>query len=73
MKPGLIEEQLEQVITCYSDDSYVDSRDKAMVAFYASSGLRFDEVLKLTVNDVLRHDDGQLHHLGRLGGCYLSS
>ena len=52
MKPGLNEAQLEQIIACYSDDSYEDVRDKAMMAFYASSGLRFDEVLKLTLNDV---------------------
>jgi site-specific recombinase XerD len=52
MKPGLNEQQLEQVIACYVDDSYEDVRDRAMVAFYASSGLRFDEVLKLTTNDV---------------------
>jgi site-specific recombinase XerD len=51
MKPGLNEEQLEQVIGCYGDDAYEDVRDKAMVVFYASSGLRFDEVLKLTIND----------------------
>src|SRR5690242_19312080 len=52
MKSGLNEEQLEQVIGCYGDEAYEDIRDKAMVAFYASSGLRFDEVLKLTINDV---------------------
>jgi site-specific recombinase XerD len=52
MKQGLNEQQLEQVMACYSDEAYEDVRDKAMVAFYASSGLRFDEVLKLGVTDV---------------------
>jgi site-specific recombinase XerD len=52
MKPGLTEEQLEQIITCYGDTLYEDVRDRAMIAFYASSGLRFDEVLKLTINDI---------------------
>ena len=52
MKSGLNEEQLEQVIGCYGDEAYEDIRDKAMVAFYASGGLRFDEVLKLTVKNV---------------------
>jgi site-specific recombinase XerD len=52
MKPGLNEEQLEKIIGCYSDDPYEDIRDRAMIAFYASSGLRFDEVVKLTIDDV---------------------
>jgi site-specific recombinase XerD len=49
---GLNEQQLEQIITCYSDDAYDDVRDKAMVGFYASSGLGSDEVLKRTVDNV---------------------
>ncbi len=51
-KDGLTVEQLETVLNCYSDDSYEHVRDRALVAFYASSGLRFDEVLKLSVHMV---------------------
>jgi site-specific recombinase XerD len=51
-KDGLTAEQLEQVLNCYDESSYEQARDRAMVAFYASSGLRFDEVLKLSIHMV---------------------
>jgi integrase/recombinase XerC/integrase/recombinase XerD len=52
VKVGLSAEQLEAALGCYRDDSYEDVRDRAMIAFYASSGLRFDEVLKLSMEMV---------------------
>jgi site-specific recombinase XerD len=50
VKDGLTKEQLNTILDSYEDDVYDHVRDRAMIAFYASSGLRFDEVLSLTVS-----------------------
>lgn len=52
VKDGLTPEQIEAALATYQDDAYDQVRDRAMIAFYASSGLRFEEVLKLTVEMV---------------------
>ena len=52
VKEGMTPDQLETVLGCYDNSVYEDVRDQALIAFYASSGLRFDEVLKLTVSMV---------------------
>jgi integrase len=38
-----------------NSDKYTDVRDRAMLAFYAASGLRFSEVLHLTIDAVDRY------------------
>jgi site-specific recombinase XerD len=52
MKDGLTSDQIEQVLGCYSGEVYEDIRDRAMIAFFASSGLRFNEVRILTTDMV---------------------
>jgi integrase/recombinase XerD len=47
MKEGLSADQLELALGCCSGATYEDVRDRAMIAFYAASGLRFLEVLQL--------------------------
>jgi site-specific recombinase XerD len=49
VKQGLSAEELERALGCYDDQTYEDLRDRAMIAIYAASGLRFMEVLRLDV------------------------
>jgi len=64
-KEGLSLAQLEQVLTCYDDsDDYIDIRDRAMVAIYAASGLRFQEVLNLDIERVDRYS-GWIKTIGK--------
>jgi integrase/recombinase XerD len=52
-KEGLTTTQLEQVLGCYADsDEYTHVRDRAMLAVYAASGLRFAEVLTLELEQL---------------------
>jgi hypothetical protein len=54
-KEGLTTAQLEQVLGCNDDsDDYTHIRDRAMLAVYAASGLRFVEVLNLEVEQLDR-------------------
>jgi site-specific recombinase XerD len=52
VKQGLTSDQLEIALGCYDASEYEDLRDRAMVAFYAASGLRFVEVLRLDITTV---------------------
>ena len=55
-KEGLTQAQLEQVLGCYADsDEYTHVRDRAMLAVYAASGLRFVEVLNLELDQLDRY------------------
>jgi integrase/recombinase XerD len=52
VKVGLNQDQIEQVLGCYDSNSYEDVRDRALIAFYAATGLRFWEVMRLTTEAV---------------------
>jgi site-specific recombinase XerD len=52
VKQGLSAEELERVLSSYDDQNYEDLRDRAMIAIYAASGLRFIEVSRLDVTMV---------------------
>jgi len=49
VKVGLNQDQIEQVLGCYNSNGYEDVRDRALIAFYAATGLRFWEVMRLEV------------------------
>jgi site-specific recombinase XerD len=66
-KEGYTEGQLQQVLTCCDQsDSYCDARDRAMMLIYAASGLRFSEVLRLTLDQVDRYG-GWIKTVGKGG------
>jgi len=45
--PALTEEEREALLACYDKPSYEDVRNKAFIAVYLATGLRFREVLEL--------------------------
>jgi site-specific recombinase XerD len=49
VKVGLNQDQIEQVLGCYDSNEYEDVRDRALIAFYTATGLRFWEVMRLEV------------------------
>jgi len=66
VKPGLDSDQLEAVLNCYANSVYEDVRDQAMVAFAASSGLRLNEFMRLTV-DMVDPYSGWVKTIGKGG------
>jgi site-specific recombinase XerD len=45
----LTEQEREQVLACYDQPTFEDIRNRALVAVYMATGLRFKEVLELTL------------------------
>lgn len=52
--PVLDEAELERILACLDRDTFEDVRDRAITAFYASTGLRFREVLELPLESLDR-------------------
>jgi site-specific recombinase XerD len=50
----LTEDEREHILACFDSPSYEDTRNKAFVATYMATGLRFKEVLELRVDQVDR-------------------
>jgi site-specific recombinase XerD len=50
----LSEQERERILGCFDGASYEDARNRALVACYMATGLRFKEVLNLRVDDVDR-------------------
>jgi site-specific recombinase XerD len=51
--PALIESEREQILECFNSSSFEDIRNKALLATYMATGLRFSEVLEM---DLTRFD-----------------
>lgn len=47
--PVLTDEEREQVLACFDQPTFEDVRNRALVAVYMATGLRFKEVLELTL------------------------
>jgi site-specific recombinase XerD len=52
--PALSEDEIEGIVDALDTASFEDKRDRALVGAYASTGLRFSEVLRMTVSGVDR-------------------
>jgi site-specific recombinase XerD len=50
----LTDEEREQVLSCFDQPTYEDTRNVALVACYMATGLRFREILELTVASIDR-------------------
>ena len=63
---GLSEEERERVLACLDLPTYEDCRDRALVAVFLATGLRFFEVLSLPL-DALDRASGDLVVVGKGG------
>lgn len=63
-KAGFTAAQVEKVLACWDRDTFEDIRDKALIAVFLASGLRFVEVLWLPI-DALNRLTGDLHAVGK--------
>lgn len=52
--PALSEDDIESIVDALDTASFEDKRDRALVGAYASTGLRFSEVLRMTLGGVDR-------------------
>jgi site-specific recombinase XerD len=50
----LTDEERERVLSCFDQPTYEDTRNVALVACYMATGLRFREILELTVSSIDR-------------------
>jgi integrase/recombinase XerC len=70
MEDGFTDKELQQILSCTEgSERYTDVRDRALLTFYAASGLRFAEVLRIQCDDVDRYS-GRARTVGkgRYGG-----
>ena len=51
----LTEEEREHILACFDSPSYEDVRNKALLATYMATGLRFKEILDLRVDQLDRY------------------
>jgi len=65
-KTGLTEAEREAVVSCFTDPTFVDTRDRAMIAVVMATGLRFREVLELPLSS-FDHREGMLVVKGKGG------
>ncbi len=50
----LTEEERERVLACFDQPTYEDTRNVALIACYMATGLRFNEILELTMDSLDR-------------------